>query len=219
MKRKITDVRKILVVTLSNLGDAVLTLPVVQSLLEAYPDCTMDVMAGSPGASEIFSGDARICRVLLYDKKASLSRKWAQLLEIRGGRYDLILDLRRSLFGLLGGARYRNTYFSLLPGNRFHRVLRHLYVLKNIIPFHHTKSFLWERNAPESAHLFSFLRQAEEKSQGVVLAAVGSKSDLKKWPPLSYAALLDRLALEQNCRIVLIGDKMMRSMPKKWSVR
>ncbi len=207
MTAKISGVRKIFVFTLSNLGDAVLTLPVIESLIEAYPEAAIDVMAGSAGAAEICSGAPRIARVAVYDKKGSLGSKWAMLREIRSRRYDIIIDLRRSLFGLLGGARCRNSYLRILPGSRSHRVLRHLYSLKKIARIHHTKSFLRERSTPDASALFPFIREAEEKGERLVLAAVGSKSDLKKWPASHYAALLDRLTAEEKCRIVLIGDK------------
>lgn len=206
MKRKISDVEKILVVTLSNLGDVVLTLPVLQSLLESYPGCRLDVIAGSEAGASVFRGDDRIRQVTVYDKRGPFREKLELLKKIRAERYDLIVDLRRSLFGLLGGARHRNAYLSFLPGKKSHRVLRHLFALKDIVAFHHTKSFLWERTAPEGPD-FAFVKDAEEKGQKLVLAAPGSKSDLKKWPAASYARLLDRLALEENCRVVLIGDK------------
>jgi lipopolysaccharide heptosyltransferase II len=41
----------------------------------------------------------------------------------------------------------------------------------------------------------------------LVVCAVGSKSDIKKWPAENYAELLDRLAVNQKARIVLIGDQ------------
>ena len=39
-------VRKILVVTLSNLGDVVLTLPVFRALKKAFPAAVLDAVAG-----------------------------------------------------------------------------------------------------------------------------------------------------------------------------
>ena len=199
-------IKKILIVTLSNLGDVVMTLPVFGLVREACPSASVDVIVGS-GGRDVFEGDERLRRVILYDKKATLSQKWEMLREIRAQKYDLILDLRRSLFGLLGGARYRNSYFSILPGKRSHRVLRHLYVLKKLLPIHHTRSYLWERATGEGSELFPFIRQAQDAGQRIILAAPGSKSDIKKWPVEYYAKLLDRLAEEENCRIVLIGDK------------
>ena len=39
-------IHKILVVTLSNLGDAVLTLPVFQTLIQNFPEAKIHVVAG-----------------------------------------------------------------------------------------------------------------------------------------------------------------------------
>lgn len=204
--KKRSNIQKVLIVTLSNLGDAVMTLPVFALVLEACPEAVIDVIVG-PGAQEVFSQDERLRRVTVFNKKAPLGEKIDLLRKIRAERYDLILDLRRSVWGILGGARIHNSYFSILPGQRSHRVLRHLYALKKILPIHHTRSFLSDRKTPEAEDLFGFVQEAQGKGQRLVLAAPGSKSDLKKWPAASYAALLDRLALEENCKIVLIGDK------------
>ena len=55
-----------------------------------------------------------------------------------------------------------------------------------------------------SPHGFS----AEEYLYGarLIVAAVGSKNDIKKWPTDYYAKLLDRLIRVNQCRVVLIGD-------------
>ncbi len=196
------NIRKILVVTLSNLGDVILTLPVFQSLIEKFPKAEIHVVAG-PAAQAVWEGDGRIKKVTAFNKKISWAGKLAFLKGIRDERYDLIVDLRRSLIGLLGGARFRNSYF-IFPKKRMHQSLRHLCALENI--------------APPAAGLESFLRvdgQAaarvdewlgEGGGKRLVAAAVGSKSDIKKWPAEHYAKLLDRLAGD-DCRVVLVGDK------------
>lgn len=202
--RKRLPIQKILVVTLSNLGDAVLTLPVFSLLKETYPKAQLDVVVGSASAM-VFQGDERIQKILIYDKKISFQEKLKFLGAIRGEKYDLIIDLRRSFFGLLGGARYHNSYFTPLPGSRSHRVLRHLYALRGILPLHHAKSFLLGQNLLEASSLYSFVREVDEAGRRLVVVAPGSKSDLKKWPIEYYAQLLDRLTLEERCQIVLVG--------------
>ncbi len=187
---------KILVVSLSNLGDAVLTLPVFQNLSAAYPDAVFHVIAGA-GAAMVFEGDPRIAKVTPFNKKAPFGEKWNFIAGIRRERYDLIVDLRYSLIGLLGGARRRNRYFRF-PARSRHRALKHLLALEGIadtVPA--AMSFLTGRFAPETG----------SENGRLVVAAVGSKSDLKKWPAASFARLLDRFALENGCRIALAGDK------------
>ncbi|HTL70304.1 MAG TPA: lipopolysaccharide heptosyltransferase II [Candidatus Eisenbacteria bacterium] len=191
MKPAEERVRKILVVTLSNLGDVVLTLPVFASLSKAFPRASMDVVVG-PASAFVFEGDARIRRVVRFDKKRPLSGKAAFLREVRGERYDLIVDLRHSLIGFLGGARFRNRYFSPVP-KTLHRFLRHRKALEGLA-------------APTDV---PWLKAGASPLPGPgpwVVAAVGSKSDVKRWPAAHYARLLDKLALNDGRRIALVGD-------------
>ena len=190
-----SEVKKILLVTLSNLGDVVLTLPVLQSLRSAYPKAEMHVMAG-PGAAMAFESDKRIARFIPYKKK-TFAEKWQLLQQVRGERYDIIVDLRRSLIGFLGAAGKRNRYLDL-PSQKMHRRARHLRALRGIAPVSNEESFLKNAASP--------VRSLTSAGQAVVVAAVGSKSDIKKWPAEHYARLLDRLASERSCRIILVGD-------------
>jgi heptosyltransferase II len=185
---------KILVVTLSNLGDVVLTLPVIQALRERHPDARLDVVTGASGKA-VFEGDTRLNRVTVYDRRVPWSEKIRFLGSIRRERYDILVDLRYSMLGLFGGARKRNSYLTAFS-RRGHRAARHLRALEGLA-------------SPAAESFLSGLpgRSAFSLPEGrIVAAAVGSKSDLKKWPAEKYAALLDRLAGEQGCSIVLVGD-------------
>ena len=72
---KLTNIRKILFITLSNIGDVVLTLPVLSALKDRFPNKTIDVVVG-PNGQDIFTKDPRINRVFIYDKHASLKDKF-----------------------------------------------------------------------------------------------------------------------------------------------
>lgn len=201
MKPGVKPIHKILVVTLSNLGDVVLTLPVFQSLATAFPRAEMHTVV-SDRAKEVFENDERIKKIIVYEKRVSLGEKITLLKQIRRERYDLIVDLRRSLIGLLGGARRRNSYFHFTD-RRMHRTERHLLSLKGLVALDSTG---------DSGRASSWLSRVTELTTGsrqsqTVVAAVGSKSDIKKWPFQSYARLLDRLIAEDGCRVILVGDK------------
>ncbi len=210
MKPSAETVHKMLFITLSNLGDVVLTLPVAQSLKRAFPKATLDVISGAGGAP-VFEGDPRIRRYMLYDKRASWKDKWQLLNTIRNERYDVIVDLRKSLLGFLGGAPYRNAYFTV-PKSRLHRRIFHGWALKGIAPLVTEGSFI-KISAKEELEVGRLLDETAigptdpaRGSQPLVVAAVGSKSDLKIWPAAYYVQLLERLAVNDGCRIVFAGD-------------
>ena len=58
--------KKILVITLSNLGDVVLTLPVFRALYESFPNAQIDVIVGS-SAKCVFENDSRIHRLEIFN--------------------------------------------------------------------------------------------------------------------------------------------------------
>jgi len=184
-------IRKILVVTLSNLGDVVLTLPVFQSLTEAFPKAEIHTVVGAK-AAEIFEGDDRIKKVIRYDKRVSFFEKIRFIARIRKGRYDLIVDLRRSGIGLLGGGRFRNSYFRFYK-KTIHRTQRHWRSLEGLVEIPFPQESFLKGGGPSSPEKY-------------VVAAVGSKSDIKKWPAEHYSKLLDRLMADHACRVILIGD-------------
>ncbi len=193
-------IHKILVVTLSNLGDVVLTTPVFESLARAFPKARLDAAVGK-NAVVVLEGHPSIRRVILLDKKNSFLKKVEFLREIRRERYDLIVDLRYSPIGLLGGSKYRNAYFRYHRKTR-HRALKHLRALRGIAAVADSGLSFLERLDLSGGPLGLEV----DPKKNIVTAAVGSKSDLKKWPAGSYAALLDRLALQDRYRIVLVGD-------------
>jgi len=190
------SVKKALVVTPSNLGDIVLTFPVFQALLEAFPSVAIDALT-TPAGRLAFEGDARIRRVFPYG--SGLSARLSLLGAVRRERYDVIIDLRHSLVGFFGGARARNRYV-FRPRTDRHRAEGHLAALAGIAP--PPKGRFWEPSSESSA-----VAMLKANAAGpLVVAAAGSKSHLKIWPAAHFARLLDKLAAVDGCRIALVGD-------------
>jgi heptosyltransferase-2 len=99
---RMEDPRRILLVQLDHLGDAVLTSPLLARLHAAYPAALIDVVA-SPSNREVFEADPRIHRVVLAERnwferdrgrRALGSAVWHLGRSLREGRYDLGVDVR-----------------------------------------------------------------------------------------------------------------------------
>ncbi len=191
MKIDTSSIRKVLVVTLSNLGDVVLTLPVFQALLEKFPGVELHALVGKSG-HVVFQNDPRVKKLYIYDRRVSWTQKWKLVREIRAERYGLIVDLRHSFFGLFGGARHRTSILNFSKKTK-HRSAQHFQVLQSVV----------DVSFPDKPFLKPARIGADAK---IIVAAVGSKSDIKKWPPEYYAKLLDRLIQEQGAEVVLVGD-------------
>jgi heptosyltransferase-2 len=86
--------RRVLVTRLRRIGDAILSLPVIDALREAFPDCAVDFLA-EEGPAQAAIGHPGIDRVLILDRTfASILPASPRLLwRLRAARYDWVLDL------------------------------------------------------------------------------------------------------------------------------
>jgi len=124
------QVNKILFVTLSNIGDCILTLPALDALQVRFPKGEITVLAG-PRPKEIFQDNPRINRLIIYDKHSSLKEKIGLFRELKKEKFDLVVDLRNSLLGVLLPARKKTSSLSVIPKNIKHTKDRHLYKIPN----------------------------------------------------------------------------------------
>ncbi|MBU1148041.1 MAG: hypothetical protein KKD11_06770, partial [Candidatus Omnitrophica bacterium] len=58
---------KLIFITLSNIGDVILTLPALTALKDNFPGAKIDVVTG-PRPKRVFTKDPRINKILTYDK-------------------------------------------------------------------------------------------------------------------------------------------------------
>lgn len=199
---------RILIVTLSNLGDVLLTLPVFGALAKAYPDARPDVIVGA-SAKVIIDRLPGIGQVRVPDKTAGLRGRLALLRWVREQRYDLIIDLRRSYIGLLGGARKRNRYWIGAPAVR-HRADQHRASVLGILSEEEIDASAVRGIDGSAALPAAAIAAGLDPLRPYLVAAPGSKSDTKKWPASSYAKALAQLSADGH-RIVLIGDEADRA--------
>lgn len=104
--------RRVLVTRLKRIGDAILTLPVVEAIREAFPSCTIDFLAEEDPAQAVI-GHPDVDRVLALDRayRAWMPASPSILLQLRARRYDWVVDLygnpRSALLSAWTGAGVR----------------------------------------------------------------------------------------------------------------
>src|SRR4051812_49030358 len=107
--RSVSAPRRILVVQLDHLGDAVLTSPLLALLRASYPAAQVDVLA-SPSNREVFEADPHVDRVRLATRTWFERRRgswalgtavWTLGRSLRDGRYDLGIDVRGDILTVL----------------------------------------------------------------------------------------------------------------------
>ncbi|MCB2109305.1 MAG: hypothetical protein KDE14_16465, partial [Rhodobacteraceae bacterium] len=87
---------KILFITATRIGDAILSTGVLSELIRRHPDARITVACG-PLAQSLFGGFPAVERIVVLDKRP-LAGHWFKLwAETRRESWDLTVDLRRSL--------------------------------------------------------------------------------------------------------------------------
>lgn len=192
---------RVLFVTLSNIGDAVMTTPVLGLLERRYPDALVDIVA-RPKTAPLFTHYPRLGRMIVKPPSESLAATLRHVAELRRQRYLAVLDLRSPVIPWLLRARQR--YLKRRRDDpSLHAVLDHAAV--------------FDPTLDESAIPALMLWIDDEVTASVAARAAGSgpligigpgaQTPSKVWPADRYAALVQRLC--QACpdaRLVLFGD-------------
>lgn len=107
------EIKNILVLNLANIGDVVLSSPLLRALGEAYPAASID-FAATPRTAPIAAFMPHVTRVITYDKfgmDKGLVNFWAMGRKLRAQRYDLALSCNQSarstVLAFLSGASQR----------------------------------------------------------------------------------------------------------------
>lgn len=209
--------KKILFITLSNIGDAILTLPVLDRLKDAFLELQVTCIA-APRTKEIFENNPNISRFIIYNKHSRLREKIKLLNELRREHFDIIVDLRNSLFQLFLPAKHKTSFFLNVPKNIKHMKNRHLYRLSSLRvstlnspeagEMQKTKRGFLYSSAEDKEYINNLLRQAGVSDDDLLIAvASGARSHTKRWPQEKFVELIRRIQIETGAKVVLLGDK------------
>ncbi len=222
------DVRKILIVKWSALGDVAMASAIIDDVRLAFPDASLDLNTLAP-ASALFSGDPRFRRLLVIDARARtrrLQHAWRWLREVKSGHYDLLVDLQSSdhtrlLIALLpfAGSRIRHR---LGWRGRFPYTLNAMQSLRTAHPAARMQALLASagiesRTRQPALHVPEHLAKSVRnrltrdglRAQQFGIFMPGSQAGgwLKRWGVENFAQL-GRLMLERGVsHIVLLGAR------------
>ena len=126
MNKKNLNVKKILFITLSNIGDAILTTPVLVRLHNKYPEAKFHIV-GDIKSKLVFKYCPYVSRFIQKDKKLGFLGVLSLLSKIREERYDLAVDLRSD--GLLYFIYSKNKLYKK-NNEKSHSAIKHYLSLK-----------------------------------------------------------------------------------------
>lgn len=222
MKIEKNQIKRILVITLSNAGDIILTTPVIRVLARDFPSSRIDVMVG-PNGREIFNRDPRIFKLIIYDKHASLAEKRRLQLKLKKLKYDLVVDLKNTAFPILLMPRFRTSPIQTFPKSIVHKKERHLYRL-HPLGMQGIKEDTYIYIPEEDERYIEGLIKGNNITDPIVVINPGAKSHLKRWMADGFTEIADRLTGENNASVIFIGlgedaavvDEVTRKMKRKF---
>jgi len=146
------NIKKILIIRLSSIGDIILTTELIRLIRKRFPDATIDFLIQKE-YKELLRFNSRINNIIEYDKKLSLNEiNDARNEYLKGEKYDLVVDLhnnvrtrhwRRGIYkNLVKVRKYRleklalvhiNNSFNSMPHvtDRYYNVVSHLGIEKD----------------------------------------------------------------------------------------
>ena len=188
--------KRILFITLSNIGDVILTIPTLLKLSKRYKNAKFDIV-GDDRSKILFKYCPFINKLFTKDKSKGFRGTLSLLRDIRKTNYDVAVDLRSD--GLLYLIR-ADKKFHKINNKNIHSIEKHYLSIKEQdkkIP----EPTIWISNEEKKR-----ARQLLPKSYKKILAfGLGANSSHKIWPTKFYAEL-GNLLKQQFDLIVLIGD-------------
>lgn len=198
-----SGVEKILLVSLSNIGDVILTFPVFDVLRERFPSAEISVVIG-PKAKGLLADNPHVSRLYIYDKRATLSEKWRWLQSVRSQSFDMVVDLRNSMMPFLVKGRIV-TRPEFGCSARCHMKAKHM----------HRLSLVLDDVASSENRLALYISSQDEKRArdllkghaDYIVLAPGAADQRKRWPEDRFGEVLSYLTGQYKARVVIVGDK------------
>lgn len=183
--------------SLSNIGDAVMTLPTLIYLKKMYPSAKFDLICDARSA-EIFQFFPSINKIYIRDKKGGISYQFRFIRKIRQTNYDLAVDLKTDflLWFLRAKRKIRK-----VNNKSLHSVEKHfISICSNLKKIPDSKIYI-------PTKLQNNIKKIFPSNKGKTIAlALGANSNHKVWPTENYVSLLKLLKIK-FVNIILIGSK------------
>ena len=196
------EVKKILFITLSNLGDVILTTPALEAIHFEYPNAKIDIV-GDKKSIAVFKHCPYLENLFIKNKADGFFGVVALLKKIRLTNYDLAIDLRSD--GLLYFIKSKKKIHKL-PNKKtmnLHSAEKHHSCLGEIVSdkVPNTKIWITEKEISTANEKIKFAKKNKILSLGL-----GSKYAEKNWPPVYYADLSNKL-INFFDMVILVGNR------------
>ena len=215
--RELLTPRKILVIQMKRMGDALLTLPALEALKKSHPHAQIDFLVEA-SISDLFENHPAVNRLLRYASGKHV--RWIRA--IRRERYDWVLDYlgtgRTAWLCYFSGAALRvgsgKTFWRFLYHRRFPplgsvryvgeeriEVLKRLRLVDDSVPPDRFRFFLSEAKRDEARSGLKAL--GLDFSLPIVAFLPHSRRPTRRWPENYYARLAEMLQQDWRAQTLL----------------
>lgn len=197
---------KLLFITLSNIGDAIMTTPVLEYMFKKNPNCIVDVVCDKK-SYEVFEFCPFVNKIFIKDKSKGFLGNLTLLKELRKENYNIAIDLRTDIYLHLIHSKQK---FFKVNNTKIHSVEKHFASLglnEKIIK--KTKFWISKKIEQESFKLI------KKKDQKILSIGLGANSSFKIWPTENYIKLSNYLK-EKFDLILLVGSNEDRKYSNKF---
>jgi heptosyltransferase II len=218
-------INKILIRGTNWIGDAILTIPAVDSIRVTYPQAHIAVLA-KPWVADIYQLFTGIDEVIIYENKYDNAWRVFRLAHLlRKKKFDLAILLQNAIeaaiMSLAAGIPRRAGYNSDGRGI----LLTHRVQLNSAIKKLHQIDYYLEMvkvlgcvSVNKKMHLETKITRpdaesvlqkylADPQKEIIGIAPGATYGPAKRWLPERFAAVADKIAGTFNCQIILLGGK------------
>jgi heptosyltransferase II len=216
------EIRNIVVIQTAFIGDAILTLPLVQAAKKAFPSANIDLVV-TPRSKELFSNHPDVHEAIGYDKRGADSGPGGLLRmarQLKSRSYDLALiphrSLRSALLAFLSGVTLRIGFdrsagrFLMSRTVRYnpdiHEIDRNLSLLNPLTPGSAKRELprIYPSDADERKVDKLLIELEIGHADKLVAIAPGTIWSTKRWLKERFGALAVRLE-SAGWEVVLVG--------------
>ncbi len=212
-------IKKILLISLSNIGDVILSFPVLDILKKDFPLAKLSVVIG-PKAESLLKENSCLDELIIFNKHQSALKMISWIFELRRKHFDLVIDLRNTAIPFLMGAKKKTPLRTIKRANQ-HMRDKHLARLRSVYNYKEESFKQYALDISEENRNFveQLINKEIGKGQKFILIASGAASHTKRWTEQGFAEAGDALFQRTGFKIVFIGDKTDYKIAKRIAER
>lgn len=231
------EIKNILIIKPSSIGDIVQGLPVVGALRRGYPEAKISWLIRSEFA-ELIEGHRDLLEVIRFDRKCfgkawyspgAFSALMSFIRELRGKRFDLIIDLQglfrtaalgwlsrcKERFGPASAREFGHVFYNhkvRQTADCIHVVDYYLKIAKAAGAAEGKADFVFPEDSAAEEAVDKLFSGEEICTENFVVFVPGSAHEDKCWPIERFAKLADKISSEFGTSVVAVGSKSEREI-------